>query len=389
MTGPVAQLLGDFGRGAPYLASGVALGLFIALWGVVLWAGPRLGERIKQDTVEAVQSIAITVAGVLAAVVLVHVWQLNDEVWNAVGVVAFEAQTGVKVMVTLLVFGGAYTFTRITKQLVKRGERRDAISRHQREVAHHFVQIAVFFPAVLFTVALWGFRPQNLLLGAGAAGIVIGLAARQTLGAVLAGFVLLGSRPFEVGDWVVISGEEGVVTDVSIFNTQIRTFDNEQVVIPNDKITSENIVNRSRNGRLRITVDVGVDYDVEIQQAIAVAEGAMTDVNEVLNSPEPDAVLDRFDDSSVVLTLRFWIHDPTIERKWEAQNRVVEAVKAAFEAEGIKIPFPQRELTGREETGGFRVAGEARPDKADGDEPDDEETDTDDEEAPTPTADED
>jgi small-conductance mechanosensitive channel len=353
----VAQAPGPFLRGSPYLASALAVGGFLLVWGFLLRIGPRLGAYVERDAVEAIQAVATTVVGTLAAGVLVYSWRLTDEVWDSLGVVAFDARTGVKVMLTLLVFGAAFTGTRITKQFVKRGERRDAISEHQREIAHHVVQIVVFVPAILFTLSFWGFSPGNLLLGAGAAGIVVGLAARQTLGAVLAGFVLLGSRPFEVGDWVVVDDEEGVVTDISIFNTQIRTFDNEQVVIPNDQVTGESIVNRTRNGQLRITVDVGVDYDADVQHALAVAADAMADVDAVLDTPAPDAVLDSFGDSAVVLTLRFWIRDPTIERKWEAQNRVVETVKTAFEREGIKIPFPQRELAGREEADGFRVRG--------------------------------
>jgi hypothetical protein len=79
-------------------------------------------------------------------------------------------------------------------------------------------------------------------------------------------------------------------------------------------------------------------------------------LDEVLDEPAPDVVVDEFGASSVALTLRFWIADPSIERKWAAQNAVVDAVKAAFEEEGVKIPYPQRELTGREETGGLRVA---------------------------------
>ena len=75
-----------------------------------------------------------------------------------------------------------------------------------------------------------------------------------------------------------------------------------------------------------------------------------------MDNPRPDVVMDQFGASSVVLTLRFWIDDPTIQRKWQAQNAVVEAVKRAFEREGIKIPYPQRELSGRDETDGLRIA---------------------------------
>jgi small-conductance mechanosensitive channel len=182
------------------------------------------------------------------------------------------------------------------------------------------------------------------------------MAARQTLGAVLAGFVLMFSRPFEIGDWVEVGDQEGIVTHISIVNTRIQTFDGEYVMLPNDEVSSKPITNRTRKGRLRIEVEVGVDYEDDPTHAAEVALAAVRDVEKVLAVPTPQVVAKRFADSSVVLGVRFWIDSPSARRKWRAQTAVIDAVKSAFEAEGIKIPFPQRELTGRAEEGGFRLA---------------------------------
>jgi small-conductance mechanosensitive channel len=290
----------------------------------------------------AVRSVGVTVIGVVAAAALVVLWGLQNNVERAFLELAIGADATALSVISLVVLGVAYTITQFTKGLIRRGERRDAITTQQREIAHHVAQVLVFVPAGLFVLALWGARPGDLLLGAGAAGVVVGLAARQTLGAVLAGFVLLFARPFEIGDWVLIGDREGTVTDVDVFNTEIRTFDNEHVLVPNDRVTSDEIVNRSRTDRLRIRVDVGVDYDTEVGRAVEVAERAMRGCETVLDQPEPSVVMDEFGASAVVLTCRFWIAKPSIGHKWEAQNAVVDAVKAAFDREGIGIPFPQR-----------------------------------------------
>lgn len=160
---------------------------------------------------------------------------------------------------------------------------------------------------------------------------------------------MLFARPFAIGDWVVIDENEGTVTDVSIFNTEIRTFDNEHVLVPNDKVTDDEIINRSRTDQLRVRVDVGVDYDADVREASAVAERAMRDCEAVLDTPTPSVVLDEFGTNGVILTCRFWIEKPTIQRKWAAQNAVIDAVKVAFEREGIDIPFPQRTVSSRKE----------------------------------------
>ena len=347
--GVASPLAGLGWTGRVLVTVGVGL-LFLLAFVAVYELGGPLGRRFEDDVAEALQSVLVTVAGIVAAGVLVVVWELGNELDTAVGTVAFDGESAALVLVSLVVFGVAYTTTRITKRLVIHRARHDAISAHQRQVAHHVVQVLVFVPAVLFVLALWGVEPGNLLIGAGAVGVVVGLAARQTLGAILAGFVLLFARPFEIGDWVVVDGEEGTVTDVSVFNTEIRTFDNEHVLVPNDQVTATEIVNRSRHDWLRVQVDVGVDYGADPGEAAAVAEAAMADCEELPDDPAPDVVLSEFADSAVVLTCRFWIRDPTITRKWEAQNAVVEAVKAAFEREGIAIPFPQRTVSSREGT---------------------------------------
>jgi len=323
--------------------------LFLASLGVAYLLGGPLKRRLDSDIAEAVQAIFVTAVGIVAAGVLVVVWGLQESLDTALEAVAFDGEGAALVMISLVVFGVAYTTTRITKRVVIHRAKHDAISAHQREVAHHVVQVLVFVPAVLFVMALWGAEPGNFLIGAGAIGVIVGLAARQTLGAMLAGFVLLFARPFEVGDWVVIDDEEGTVTDVTVFNTEIRTFDNEHVLIPNDQVTSTEITNRSRHSRLRLRVDVGVDYDVDPGEAAAIAESAMADCDEVLDEPAPDVVVSEFGASSIVLSCRFWIYEPSISRKWEAQNAIIGAVKAAFEREGIEIPFPQRTVSSRDE----------------------------------------
>ncbi|MFB6172521.1 MAG: mechanosensitive ion channel family protein [Haloarculaceae archaeon] len=321
----------------------------LAVVATVAWiAGPRLKRHVDQETAEILQSLAVTAAGAVAVAVLVDVWGLTDDASRAFLFTIDETDV-VRLLVTLLVLAVAYTLTRVAKRFVRHGSSQRALTRHQREVTHYVVQVTVIVVTGLSVLAFWGVEPGNLLIGAGAFGLIVGLAARQTLGAVLAGFVLLGSRPFQVGDWVVVDDQEGIVTDISIVNTTLRTFDDEQVMIPNDRITDDHVVNRSRSGRLRVRVSVGVDYDADVGRAVEVATEAMESVDEVMDAPRPDTVVEQFGDSAVVLELRFWIENPSVQRKWAAQSAVVESVKTAFEEAGIDIPFPQRALSGRDE----------------------------------------
>jgi len=340
------------------LASLVVL-LALAAVGVgIRRAGAHLESRFSTDDTEAIQAITFSLAAALASAFLVIIWHAVDTVQASFETVKVGPRQGVLALVGVLTLIVAYALTRVSKGLLEQRSG-DVLTAHRREIIHHLIQLVVYVFAAVFVMSLAGVNPSDLLLGAGVIGLVVGLAARQTLGAVLAGFVLIFARPFEVGDWIVVEDREGVVTDVSLFNTRLRTYDDEHVLLPNDEVTATQIVNRSKSGRLRVSVDVGVDYEADVTRAAEVAEQAMQgcDVDPLLSRPEPVVVGKQFEDSAVVLECRFWISDPTAPRKWEAQTAVIDAIKEAFDEEGIKIPFPQRELLGREEAGGLRLAG--------------------------------
>jgi small-conductance mechanosensitive channel len=205
-------------------------------------------------------------------------------------------------------------------------------------------QLTVYTSAVLAVVGLFTDNVGSLLVGAGFLGIVVGMAARQTLGAILAGFVLMFSRPFEVGDWVEVGDHEGTVTEISIMSTRLRSFDGEVITMPNDEVRSGSIVDRSRRN-----VEVGVDYDTDVERAAAVLEAAAAGVEDVAEMPEPNAVTKRFDDSAVVLGLRYWIRNPSMRKRWRTRTAAMNAMKGALEDEGIVIPFPQQTLSARTE----------------------------------------
>jgi len=345
----LAELLAPT-RPLQYAVSVLVLAVFLLGTFVVYRSGPWLNGQTSDDTADGIQVAAVTLLSVCSAGVLVIVWRRTPAVALALSSISPSPVAGVRLFIVLVAFSVTYTVTQVVKRFIRVGESRDAITSHQREVLHHLVQIVLFLPAILFTLTLYGVAAQNLILSASALGVVLGLAARQTLGAVLAGFILLFSRPFEVGDWVEIDENEGVVTDISIVNTRIQTFDDEMVMIPNDRITDSAVTNRSRNERLRLQADVGVDYDTDVSEARAVATETMDGIEMIMDGPEPETVITEFGDSAVTLNLRFWIADPTIQKKWAAHNAVIGAVKEAFAEHGIAIPFPQRELSNRGQT---------------------------------------
>jgi small-conductance mechanosensitive channel len=333
--------------------------------------GGRLGSSPTASYGRLALSGVVSLVTALGVLLAIGVWGLLGALQSAYRDLGLRG-LGADLVLVFVVLGLTYTLTSFVGRAIEvvTGSR-SRISRHQREIIYRVSQVVLYSVAGLLIVALFTNDLQSLLVGAGFVGIVVGMAARQTLGAVLAGFVLMFSRPFEIGDWIELDEYEGTVTEITVFDTRLQTFDGEYVVVPNDVVSSQSVVNRSRKGRLRVEVDVGVDYDADPERAAEIARDAIRGLDEILRVPTPQVVLKEFGDSAVVLGVRVWIGDPSARRRWRARTAVIEAVKEAFEEEGLKIPFPQRELMARAEEEGFVLAGERRAVErsADGGEP--------------------
>jgi small-conductance mechanosensitive channel len=326
-----------------------------------------LRERFGNTVADVLTMLLIGVAVSVAAAVVVGVWSSADEVATAMANLPITADDTDKLLITLVLVMVTHILSRLVKRVLEDYlATTDAFSDHQRRLTYRLSQVVLWTGATIVTLGVWNVELTGLLVGAGFLGIVVGMAARQTLGAVLAGFVLMFSRPFEIGDWVEISEVEGIVTDISVFNTRIQTFDGEYVMFPNDVVSGQQIANRSRMGRLRLEVEVGVDFDTDVDVAVETAAEAIGELDTILSVPTPQVVVKRFGDSAVVLGIRFWIDNPSARRKWRARSAVVTTVKEAFDDAGITIPFPQRTFGAREGEGEVETAGQAGEPTPDG-----------------------
>ncbi|WP_058828312.1 mechanosensitive ion channel family protein [Haloferax sp. Q22] len=331
----------------------VAASVLVTVAVVAVW---RLGARLHDKEVDfvsmpvwhlSVTVLRLVVVGGGGAFVFT-VWSLSGDIGTISAQYDLNRQTFVRIVLSLAFVVGAYVLTTVLGRFIGEiASTRPEISDHQREIIYRIAQVTTYLATLAVILGIWRADLGGFLVGAGFLGIVVGMAARQTLGALIAGFVIMFSRPFEIGDWVEVGDHEGIVTEITVVNTRIQTFDGEFVMIPNDVVSSESLVNRSRKGRLRLDVEVGVDYETDLDRAADVAQSAVEDLDEVLSVPKPQVVAKQFGDSAVVLGVRPWIDRPSARRWWRARTATISAVSEAFAEEDITIPFPQRELSER------------------------------------------
>lgn len=358
MTG-LAELVPTL-SGKLLVSAAAVLGALFAIYlgrKLQLW----LGDRIRPALADVLSSIVVMALLIALGTVVVDVWDQREVVETALQE-SFPQDRFPELALTVALVVGTHVLSVFIKQLIEEflGGRK-SVTEHEQEVTYRVTQLVLWLTALIVVLGIWQVNISGLLIGAGFLGIILGMAARQTIGSMLAGFVLMFARPFEIGDWVEIGEQEGIVTDITIINTRIRTFEGEYVIVPNDVVRAEMITNRSARGRLRVEVEIGVDYDADVERAREIADEAIEGLDELMDVPTPTVVTKRFGDSAIVIGARGWIENPSARRRWHARTAIIDAVKEAFEREGLKIPFPQRELSGRDEMSGFRVAEKRHP----------------------------
>jgi len=207
------------------------------------------------------------------------------------------------------------------------------------------VVVAVVSVALAATVAGFGVVLAAFATLAGALALAVGFAAQDLIANFVAGVFIIQDEPFEVGDWIEWSGNEGVVREIQLRVTKLDTFDNQLVTVPNSDLAGAAVVNNVANDRRRVSVGFGIGYGDDIEGAREAILEEASRIDGALDDPAPSAPVTSLGDSAVVLSGRLWI-DPEESGYGPVRSQFVERVKERFDAEGIDMPYPNTELSG-------------------------------------------
>ncbi len=199
------------------------------------------------------------------------------------------------------------------------------------------VRYAIMAMVAIAAITQVGVEATSLIALVGAAGLAIGLALQGTLSNLAAGVMLMLFRPYKLGDFVKLVGEEGVVTEMSIFTTEISTVDNIQVIIGNGEVWGSTIQNYTAKGTRRVDNNFGIDYDDDINKAMGIILKTAAAHPDVHADPAPWVKVVGLGESSVDLQCRVWTKSAEY---WDVMFDLNKSVKEAFDAGGITIPYP-------------------------------------------------
>lgn len=207
--------------------------------------------------------------------------------------------------------------------------------------AKNMIYIALMVFVILAALGKLGIETTSFAAIIAAAGLAIGLSLQGTLGNFAAGVMLILFRPFKVGDFVEAGGVAGVIEEIQIFSTKMKSGDNKEITVPNGQIIGSTITNYSAKETRRVDLVIGVGYDDDLKKVRTVLEDVLNSDERVLKDPAPTIGVLELGDSSVNFAVRPWVKSGDY---WPTLFALQENIKIRFDEEGISIPYPQQDV---------------------------------------------
>jgi small conductance mechanosensitive channel len=261
--------------------------------------------------------------------------QILEKVWELITIY------GLKVLAAIVIFVVgrwiAKLITNVIRKMMQKGDVDSTILKFVGNMAY----IALLAFVVLAALSQLGIQTTSFIAVLGAAGLAIGLALQGSLSNFAAGFLMIIFRPIRVGDYIEGAGTAGTVEEIAIFTTTLVTPDNKTVIIPNAALTGDNIVNWTLKGTRRVDMVMGIGYDDDIDKAKQIMKEVLDQDDRILKDPAAQIAMVDLADSSVNFVVRPWVKASDY---WAVYMDTTEKIKKAFDASGISIPYPQRDV---------------------------------------------
>jgi len=252
---------------------------------------------------------------------------------------------GIDFGINLLIALAIFYFGKMVISLVVRGIRkvmqRQEVDKTLETFVCNLVRMVLLVIVVIAAIGQLGIQTTSFIAIFGAAGLAVGLALQGSLSNFAAGVLIVLFRPYRVGDFIEAAGISGVVEQVQILTTILKTGDNKQIIVPNGQIMDSIITNYSANDKRRVDMVVGVSYDDDLDKVRSTIEELIAAEERVLEEPACTIAVSALADSSVNFVVRPWVKTADY---WGVMFDLTEAIKKRFDKEGISFPFPQQDV---------------------------------------------
>jgi len=247
----------------------------------------------------------------------------------------------IKIITALLILFIGRWLARLLVRMSRNLMRKSQLDQMLIDFIGNILYALLLVVVILAALDQLGVKTTSALAILGAAGLAIGLSLQNSLSNFAAGVMLIVFRPFKAGDYVEAAGVGGIVESITIFTTVMRSGDNREIIVPNGQIYSGTITNFSARDTRRIDMVFSIGYEDDIKLAKSLFETALGQEQRILPEPAPVIMVMELGASSVDLAVRPWVKSSDY---WTVRSDLLENIKAAFDANGISIPYPQQDV---------------------------------------------
>lgn len=247
---------------------------------------------------------------------------------------------GIRCLVALAIFFVGRFLIKWIRKRVKHSFERTNADRGVAQFTDSFLKFALYLFLILVVAANLGINLSSITVLFASAGVGISLALQESLSNLAGGVLILLTKPFVVGDYIIedTNHNEGTVKEIQIFYTKLTTVDNRTVVIPNGTLANGSLTNVTDKDERQLDLKIGISYQSDLKKAKLLTEHLLTEHQGILKDKGYKVFVDSLGDSAVILGVRAWVKT---EEYWDIRWNLLEQIKLTFDSEGIEIPFNQ------------------------------------------------
>lgn len=256
------------------------------------------------------------------------------ELLDKIGV--FFSQYGVNIVAAILIFIIGYFIIKIISKVLMKIVYSTKIDNAIGGFVVGLLNVILWILLVLAIVSILGLSGNSFLVAFSSVALAVGMALKDSLANIANGIIIIMTKPFKKGDHISVEGSEGIVKSIKLLTTEIYTFDNKKIVLPNSTIINGSLTNYTANPTRRADLVIGVSYESDLKRVKQVLYSILQNHQLVLDVPKPSVVLKDFGDSSLDFQLKFWTKT---DDYYAALNDIKELIVEEFRKNNIEIPY--------------------------------------------------
>lgn len=245
------------------------------------------------------------------------------------------------IIMAIIVLIVGLIFCKLALKLLGKGLDRTKIDLTVNNFIKQCIKIVLYVLLITVVLSMLGIPATSVVTVIGTAGVAVGLALQSSLSNVAGGIMLMINKPFKIGDYILVSGVEGTVKQITILYTRLDSASNQAIFIPNGQVSNATVINNNSNDCRRVDLTFSISYEDDYEKARAIVLALLDKNDKILKTPAATVNMLEHGASAIVLAVRPWCKPGDY---WDVYFSVTEQVRAAFIAGGISIPFEQLDV---------------------------------------------